>query len=180
MHHEHQSLISYLTSKASPSEAAQTLYAVLLLVYDKDASDIITTIRYCLEDTRISGELGRLFQQKAELIKRDYGWLNEYHRDVKYTMGSYTRYEDYDYQNAIELLDAVNDFYRAASVLDRMTVRSPTVVDKTVLDGLPRVIRRLGSVNPEEFLSQRAASQLKEIIERSKALPETEFIHRHW
>jgi hypothetical protein len=54
------------------------------------------------------------------------------------------------------------------------------IIEKTVLDGLPRVIRRLGSTNPEGRFSRRAAPQLKELIERSKALAETEFIIRYW
>jgi len=180
LHYEHKALISYLTSKLSPSVAAQTLCRVLLLVSGKDAPDVLTTIRYCLEDGRISGELGKLLRQNAETIKRDYGWLTDDHMDVKYNIESRSTYDDWECERAIEILGAVNDFYTAEGSLDRVAYRNPAVIDKSVLDGLPLVIRRLGSANPEEGLSRRVAPQLKELIERSKALAGTEFIVRDW
>lgn len=180
LNYEHKALISYLTSKLSPSAAAQTLYRVLLLVSGKDAPDVLTTIRYCQEDGRISGELGKLLRQNAETIKREYGWLTDDHVDVKYNIESRSTYEDWECERAIEILGAVNDFYTAEGLLDRVAHRNPEVIDKAVLDGLPRVIRRLGSTNPEGCLSRRAAPQMKELIERSKALAETEFIIRYW
>ena len=179
LHAEHQALISYLTSKASPSEAAKALYSVLLLASAKAAPDIFTTMRYCLEDARISGKLETLLRQKAEIIKRDYSWFTDDHADVKYTLGSRTVYDDDDCERAIKILDAVNDFYTVEGTLGHVTHRNPVAIDSAVLDGLPLVIRRLDSKNPAGCLSRSAAPQLKGLIERSTALPETEFINRH-
>lgn len=181
MHREHQALISYLTSRASPSEAAQTLYAVLLLASDGRASDVAVTIRYCLEDPCIVGELEKTFRQKAAIIERNYIWLTEGHVDIKYSLGSRTIYDsDYEQERALELLNEVNEFFTTSGALERMTGRKQTPLNDSVLSNIPRVIFRLRDANPEESLSLQATPQLKELVERSKSVAETEFIDTDW
>jgi hypothetical protein len=181
LHDEHQALISYFASKASPSETARILYNVLLLASDKNAPDVVTTIRYCLDDARISGEVEKVFRQKTSDIERSYNWLTEDHMDVIYSIGSRTSYNEFDRERATELLDAVNEFYTAAGTLERMMGRRPATIDDSVLSGIPRIIRRLGYANPEEHLSRRPTPRLRELIERSKDIAgPAEFIERDW
>lgn len=181
LHNEHQALISYFTSKVSPDETARILYNVLLLAYERDAPGVATTIRYCLEDARISEEVEKEFRQKAEDIERNYNWLIEGHMDVKYSLGSRTGYDDdHEQESALELLNGVNEFFTASGVLERMTGRRQVPLNDWILSNIPRVIFRLRDANPEEYFSLRATPQVKEMIERSKSVPATEFIDAGW
>lgn len=181
LHSEHQALISYFASKASPYETARILYNVLLLSSGRRAPDVAATIRYCLEDARISGEVEKVFRQKAADIERNYNFLTEGHMDVKYSLGSRTGYDDdHEQERALEILNEVNEFCAASGVLERMTGRRQVTINDFVLSNIPRVIFRLRDANPEEHLSLRATPQLKELIERSKNIVATEFIDADW
>ena len=174
LHNEHQVLISYLTSRTSPDKIAQMLYSVLLLASDRNAPDVVTTIRCCLEDASIRREVKTLFRKEAAEIEGSYDCLTGYHMDVKYSLAGRTNYDEDEQEWAIKLLDALNNFCTAVDTFDRMTGQRPASVDGSVLGEIPRVIRRLGYANPEERLSRQPTRQLKELIERSKAITDTD------
>lgn len=178
---EHQVLSSYFSSKTSPDETVRVLYNILLLVSGQSAPDVSTTIRYCLEDATISKKMKNVFRQKAADIERRHTFLTEDHVDIKYSRGGRTSYDDYEREQAIELLDALNEFFIAAETYHRFAGRKPAGIVDSILDDMPRVICRLGGANPEGQFTHQEAPEMKDLIERSRSVDRTtEFIARDW